>query len=116
MLPWPGSPVSTTASITGTATRTSGRAWTRSSTSSSNPLSPAVTCSWVVPATRSTVWCSAKSTDWFAVCMPRNTPTPRTMPAVVRIVRTRCLRVYGQLISRSRIIAVRPRRRGRRGW
>ncbi len=58
-LPCPGSPVSTTASMTGTATRTSGRAWTRSSTSSSNPLSPAVICSSVAPAIRSTVSCSA---------------------------------------------------------
>ena len=40
----------------------------------------------------------------FAVCMPTNTATPSTMPAVVSSVRSTCLRKYGQLMSRSRII------------
>src|SRR4051812_6507109 len=37
--------------------------------------------------------------------MPTNTATPSTIPAVVSIVRRTCLRKYGQLIRRSRIIA-----------
>ena len=45
---------------------------------------------------------------------PTNTATPSTMPAIVSIVRSTCLRKYGQLISRSRIIGGRPRRCGRR--
>ena len=54
---------------------------------------------------RSTVCEKANSTLWFAVCMPTNTATPSTMPAVVSSVRSTCLRKYGQLIRRSRIIA-----------
>jgi hypothetical protein len=54
--------VSTTASITGTATRTVAAACTLSNTSSSNPVSPAVTCSSVLPAMRSTVRENANST------------------------------------------------------
>ena len=42
--------VSTTASITGTATRTSDADWTFSRMSSSKPASPALTCSSVLPA------------------------------------------------------------------
>ena len=38
------------------------------------------------------------STLWLAVCMPTNTATPSTMPAVVSSVRSTCLRKYGQLI------------------
>ena len=52
---------------------------------------------------RSTVCVNANSTLWLAVCMPTNTATPRTMPAVVSSDRSRCLRTYGQLIRRSRI-------------
>src|SRR4029077_9951314 len=39
--------------------------------------------------------------------MPTNTATPSTMPAVVSAVRSTCLRKYGQLIRRSRIIGSR---------
>ena len=53
---------------------------TVSSTSSSKPVSPAVTCSSVLPAMRSTVCENANSTLWLAVCMPTNTATPSTMP------------------------------------
>src|ERR1700694_4892689 len=35
--------------------------------------------------------------------MPTKTATPRTMPAVVRIVRSACFRKYGQLINLRRI-------------
>ena len=42
--------------------------------------------------------------------MPTNTATPSTMPAVVSTVRRMCLRKYGQLIRRSRIMRRRDRR------
>ncbi len=106
--------VSATASITGTATRTNGDDCTRSSVSSGNPVSPAVTCSSVLPAMRSTVRENASSTLLFALFIPTNTATPKTMPATVRIVLSTCLRMYGHVISRSRIMAVCPRRRARR--
>ena len=54
---------------------------------------------------RSTVRENANSTLWFAVCIPTKTATPSTMPAIVSIVRSTCLRKYGQLMSLSRIIA-----------
>src|SRR5829696_6216890 len=104
-LPWPRRFESTTASITGTATRTLSAPCTCSSTSSSNPVSPAVTCSSVLPAIRSTVREKANSTLWLAVCMPTNTATPNTIPAIVSAVRRRWRRKYGQLIRRSRIMA-----------
>ena len=48
-------------------------------------------------------------------CACRRTPRRRARcPAVVSIVRRTCLRKYGQLMSRSRIIGARPRRCGRR--
>ena len=61
---------STTASMTGTATRTVGAAWTFSSTSSSKPVSPAVTCSSVLPAMRSTVLRERERarSDWRCAC------------------------------------------------
>ncbi len=90
--------------MTGTAIRTDGAPWTVSKTDSSNPGSPAETWISVLPAIRSTVLLNAKRTLWFAVCMPTNTATPRTIPAIVRSVRTTCLRKYGQLINRSRIM------------
>ena len=36
--------------------------------------------------------------------MPTNTPTPKTIPAVVSSHRSRCLRAYGQLIRRSSLM------------
>ena len=108
--------VSTTASMTGTATRTVGarldlsRAPPRRSRSRRRS-----------PAARSCRRCDRRcartrtARSEFAVCMPTNTATPSTMPAVVSSVRSTCLRKYGQLISRSRIIGARPRRCGRRG-
>ncbi len=89
-LPWPASRVPTTASMTGAATRTSASDCTRSSTSSSKPGSPAVICSSVAPAMRSSVSWNIASTARFAVCMATNTATPMTMPIVVRIVRVVC--------------------------
>ena len=54
---------------------------------------------------RSTVRENAKRTLWFAVCMPTNTATPSTMPAVVSSDRSTCFRKYGQLISLRRIMS-----------
>src|SRR5580693_10117369 len=53
---------------------------------------------------RSTVWRNANRTDWLAVCIPTNTATPNTIPARVSNHRNACLRMYGQLISLSRIM------------
>ena len=114
MLPCPGMFVSTVASTTGTATPTSGTDCTRSRIDSSKPNSPAETCNCVVPAMRSMVVSNARKIDRLAVCIATKTPTPRTMPATVRIHRSRCRRRYGQLSKRSSIIAAGPPQCGRR--
>jgi hypothetical protein len=104
----------TTASMTGTAVRTPAAFWTRSRISSPNPVSPEVTCNCVAPAILSTVRVKALRTLWFAVCIPTNTATPSTMPAIVSSVRSLCLRTYCQVISRSSLIRARPAPRARR--
>ena len=103
-LPWPAMFESTTASMTGTATRTVGARLDRlehllvEAGLAGRDLQLGLAGDAIDRAGR-----TRTSTLWFAVCMPTNTATPSTMPAVVSSVRRTCLRKYGQLIRRSRI-------------
>ena len=92
---------STTASMTGTATRTVEAACTFSSTSSSKPVSPAVTCSSVLPAMRSTVCENANEHALIRGVHADEHGHAQHDPGRGQHVRSTCLRKYGQLIRRK---------------